>query len=173
MIRKAIRSDLEHISAIYDKIHDAESSGKITTGWLRGIYPTSETAAAALDRGDLFVLVKDREICGAAIINKEQVDVYSQGDWKHPAPDEQIMVIHTLVISPDRAGGGLGKEFIDYYEKYARDCGCTALRLDTNSRNTNARRFYEKLGYEEIGIVPTVFNGIPGVDLVLIEKGLS
>jgi len=29
---------------------------------------------------------------------------------------------------------------------------------------------YKKLGYKEIGIVPTVFNGIPGVNLVLMEK---
>lgn len=29
---------------------------------------------------------------------------------------------------------------------------------------------YEKLGYIETDIVPTVFNGIPGVDLVLMEK---
>lgn len=172
MIRKATKGDLEHVARIYEKIHDAESAGTITTGWLRGIYPTYETAAAALGRDDLFVLTEDGEICGAAIINKEQVDVYADGNWKHPAPEENVLVIHTLVIRPDRAGRGLGKAFIDYYEEYARQCGCTALRLDTNSRNTTARRFYASLGYEEIGIVPTVFNGIPGVDLVLIEKGL-
>ena len=28
-------------------------------------------------------------------------------------------------------------------------------------------------GYREIGIVPTVFNGIPGVGLVLLEKNLE
>ena len=32
---------------------------------------------------------------------------------------------------------------------------------------------YEKLGYREIAVVPTVFNGIPDVQLVLIEKWLS
>ena len=32
---------------------------------------------------------------------------------------------------------------------------------------------YRKLGYKEIGIVPTTFNGITGVDLVLLEKNLS
>ena len=32
---------------------------------------------------------------------------------------------------------------------------------------------YKRLGYQEIGIVPTSFNGIPGVNLVLIEKNLG
>jgi len=31
---------------------------------------------------------------------------------------------------------------------------------------------YKKLGYAEIGIVPTDFNGIPDVQLVLLEKKL-
>ena len=29
---------------------------------------------------------------------------------------------------------------------------------------------YRRHGYREVGIVPTVFNGIPDVQLVLLEK---
>ena len=57
-----------------------------------------------------------------------------------------------------------------YYEDYALKLGCHELRLDTNERNDRAREMYRKLGYKEIGIVPTVFNGIPNVNLVLLEK---
>ena len=42
--------------------------------------------------------------------------------------------------------------------------------MDTNARNTRARALYKKLGYEEIAIVPCQFNGIDGVQLVLLEK---
>ena len=45
--------------------------------------------------------------------------------------------------------------------------------MDTNERNTAARAMYKKHGYEEIGTVPTVFNGIPGVNLILLEKHLD
>ncbi|KXB66199.1 hypothetical protein HMPREF1863_01148 [Aedoeadaptatus coxii] len=44
------------------------------------------------------------------------------------------------------------------------------MRLDTNAKNVRARRMYKTLGYREIGIVDTTFNGIPGVELVLLEK---
>lgn len=40
------------------------------------------------------------------------------------------------------------------------------------TRATQPRALYKKLGYQEIGIVPTVFNDIPDVQLVLIEKTL-
>ena len=44
------------------------------------------------------------------------------------------------------------------------------MRLDTNAKNARARKMYKSLGYEEIGIVDTTFNGIAGVELVLLEK---
>ena len=36
-----------------------------------------------------------------------------------------------------------------------------------------ARAMYARRGYIESGILPTVFNGITGVDLVCLEKRLS
>ncbi len=44
--------------------------------------------------------------------------------------------------------------------------------MDTNELNQNARSFYKKLGYNEAGILPCVFNGIPGIKLVMLEKKL-
>ena len=68
---------------------------------------------------------------------------------------------------------GLGRRFVDFYETYARENGCCELRIDTNERNLVARRMYKKLGYREIAVVPAVFNGIPDVNLVLLEKYLD
>ena len=82
-------------------------------------------------------------------------------------------MLHTLVIDPASAGKGYGRAFIEYYEAYARETGCTELRIDTNARNVVARAMYKRHGYTEIGIVPTVFNGIEGVQLVLLEKYLG
>ncbi|MGX8773468.1 MAG: N-acetyltransferase family protein [Bacillota bacterium] len=173
IIRKATEKDIPAIAGIYDEIHDREAAGETTTGWLRGVYPTRETAEASVERDDMFVQKDDQgNVVGTAIINKLQVDCYSLGDWEYPAPDDEVMVIHTLIISGKEGRRGSGKHFIQFYEDYAKAEGCPYLRLDTNARNQAARDFYKKLGYREIGKVPTIFNGIPGVDLVLIEKRL-
>lgn len=95
-----------------------------------------------------------------------------KGNWKHPAEPTEVMVLHTLVIDPEDKGRGLGRRFVRFYEDYARQEGCKYLRLDTNSRNTSARALYKSMGYEEIGCVPCVFNGLEDVNLVLIEKAL-
>lgn len=79
----------------------------------------------------------------------------------------------TLAISPEKSGRGYGKAFVAFYEEWAVKHGLTELRMDTNAINTTARAMYQKLGYKEISVVPTTFNGIPGVDLVLLEKHLN
>lgn len=173
IIRKATENDISAVEKLYDEIHTAEEENKQQIGWIRGVYPVRATAEMALKRNDLFVLEKDGVICGSGIINNMQVDAYCQGNWRHKVPDEQVCVLHTLVISPASAGKGFGREFLDFYEKYALEHGCPELRIDTNARNTVARAMYKKRGYTEVGIVPTDFNGIPGIELVLLEKYLE
>lgn len=168
--RKAKKSDLEAVGQIYENILASQENGGSYVGWVRGVYPTGQTAADALERDDLFVQEAAGRIVGAAIINRVQVDVYADVAWQYPAEDEQVMVLHTLVIEPAESRQGLGKAFVGFYEGYAAENGCKYLRMDTNARNVSARRLYGKLGYREAGVVPCVFNGISGVDLVMLEK---
>lgn len=172
-IRRAIAADIPFIAAIYEEIHTSEETGQATIGWVRGVYPTEVTAQAALKRDDLFVQEDGGEIVGAAIINRIQVDVYAGAAWQYPAEDDEVMVLHTLTIAPHAARRGYGRAFVAFYEEYAREQGCQYLRMDTNERNDRARAMYRALGYEEIGIAPTIFNGIAGVNLVLLEKSVE
>lgn len=103
----------------------------------------------------MFVAAEDDEIIGAAIINKQQVESYKKGRWTYEAPDSEVMVLHTLVISPEKSGKGYGKKFVAFYEQYAHSENCKYLRMDTNARNLKARALYKKLGYDEIDIKET------------------
>lgn len=173
MLRRATTADISQIATIYAHIHDGEEAGRTTTGWLRGIYPTEATARTALAADDLFIMEVDGAVVASARINKEQVPVYAQVTWRYlDVPEEQVMVLHTLVVEPACAGRGYGTTFVRFYEDYARQNGCPYLRMDTNARNSAARRLYAGLGYREAGIEPCVFNGIPDVKLVCLEKKL-
>lgn len=173
MIRKATINDLDNIEAIYNKVLDQEEEGKASIGWTRGIYPTRQTAKDALMRDDLFVCEEDGDILATAIINTHQLDIYAKGDWHIEASYNQVMVLHTLVVSPDAAGKGIGRRFVAFYEQYAQQQGCKDLRMDTQAKNYAARNLYHHLGYEEVSIVPCPeFNGIKGIELVLLEKAI-
>lgn len=171
-IRRADQRDMPAVEALYDQIHTVEESGLTATGWRRGIYPTRATAQEALARGDLFAGERDGRIVGAAILNGVQGSVYPLGRWEYAALEDEVMVLHTLVIAPDAAGQGYGRAFVQYYEKYAQAQGRPVLRLDTNQRNVRARSLYLHLGFREAGVIPCRFQGIPDVHLVLLEKRL-
>ncbi len=173
IIRKAnCEKDVIAAAEIYNEIHTEEEAGRVTTGWQRAIYPTIADARSSLEKGELFVMAEGNEIVASARINREQVDVYALADWSVDAPDDEVMVLHTLTVSPRHARKGYAKKFLSFYEAYALQNGCRYLRIDTNERNERAREMYRKQGYTEVGVVPCVFNGISGVNLVCLEKTL-
>jgi len=173
VFRKATETDIPAVSQIYELIHAAEDRGELCIGWATGVYPLAEDAQRALVRDDLYVAEGDGRVYASAIINQLQVDVYEGADWEYPAEDDKVLVLHTLCVDPGCMGKGLGKTFVEYYERLALERNCPYLRMDTNAKNLRARAMYKKLGYKEIGIVPCTFNSIGGVNLVLLEKYLG
>lgn len=173
MIRLATEQDISAIAHIYDAILTKEEQEPTTVvGWLRGVYPTEQTARDSLTKNELYVMEEQGRIVAAAKINQEQVPEYVNCPWRFDAPPEQVLVIHTLVVDTSLQGRGYATAFIAYYEEMARRMNCPYLRMDTNSHNIPARKLYQQLGYWEPGIVDCVFNGIPGVHLVCLEKKL-
>ena len=169
-IRKATEADIPAVTAIYDALHGCEERGEATIGWIRGVYPTEQTARTALEKGTLYVLEHGGKVLAAAKMDQEQVPEYADCPWQYDAPPEQVLVLHTLVVDPAVKGKGYGTAFVRFYEELARETGRPCLRIDTNARNTPARRLYARLGYREAGIVAGTFNGIPDVQLVCLEK---
>ncbi len=175
MIRLATENDIAPAASIYDHVLEQEELGLASIGWQRGVYPTEDTARQAVLRGDLFVYEDNgtHTVSASAIINHIQVPAYADGRWSVRADGDEVLVLHTLTVSPQEAGKGIGTAFVDFYEQMAKAHGCKTLRMDTQAKNTAARTLYRKLGYREAGTVPCEFNGIEGIQLVLLEKVLT
>lgn len=170
MFRRATENDIESIAEIYDEILTETEAGRMTTNWVRGVYPTKKTAETSVRCGDMFVEEDNGQIVAAARINQEQVAEYSEADWRYDASADQVMVLHTLVVSPKEKGKGYGSKFVAFYEQYALKQGCRCLRMDTSVENLGARALYKKLGYTEAGVIRSEFNGIHDMQLICLEK---
>ena len=170
VIRRAVEADLDAVEAIYDALHTLEEAGELRTGWIRRVYPTRQTAAAAMALGTLYVLEDAGTIRAAAKIDQEQPETYAKAVWAVPAAAHEVLVLHTLVVDPAHRQRGYGRAFVAFYEREAKRRGCRDLRIDTNETNLPARRLYASLGYREVGVTPCAFNGIPDVNLVCLEK---
>lgn len=107
MTRLATEEDLPQIASIYEEILSQEEATQSYTNWIRGVYPTIETARNALQQGWLYVIEQEGAICATAILNHVQLPEYQEIDWAYPGEGEQIFVIHTLCVPPSRSGQGL------------------------------------------------------------------
>ncbi len=172
MIRKATLQDVDKINEIYNDIHTEEENGRLIVEWARDVYPTRQTAMDGIISGEMFVLEDEGEVVAAAKINQEQEEEYKEANWDYNVSNDQIMVLHTLVVSPKCAKKGYGTEFVKFYETYALEHGCKYLRMDTSSKNLIARNLYKKLGYKEVSILPSVFNNMDFL-LVCLEKKIE
>ena len=174
MIRKAAASDLDACEEIYNEHLDHEAATVSYTNWRKGLYPTRATAEKALAAGTLYVEEdEDGVISACANLNHIQPAEYANIPWSIPAQEHEVLVIHTLVVRPGRAGGGRGRRFVAFAEQLARSQGCTVIRLDTYEGNEPAKAFYPKLGYRYAGATEFFFEGFIRENLVCFEKGLT
>lgn len=170
LFRPAAESDLDAIERHYTELltHEAET-GRSTTNWSLGVYPTRQTAAAALAAGTLWVLEREGEPVASVILNHHQDDFYATIGWQYPAPPEQVLVVHTLCIPPRYAGQGLGRECVSRIKQLAATMGCTVIRLDTWAGNIPAATLYQKNGFSLCGRAQVLFQGKIPEELVFLE----
>ncbi len=171
MIRKAAAEDISFVEEIYNEITSNEEIIKFTQ-WMKGLYPTVLTAQKSFEEGTLFVSEDDGVITGAVILNHEQPEEYKKLKWSIEAEGEKVLVIHTLCIKPSFSKMGLGQKFIIFAENYAKELGCTTIRLDTNDKNIPGANLYKKMGYNHVGNADFNFQGLKYQNLKCFDKVL-
>ena len=75
--------------------------------------------------------------------------------------------IHSLYVSPNHAGEGVGTQILTEIECLARDEGCTEL---FGLVGLNAAEFYAEHGYERVG--EEFLNEDPVIPFIRVEKTL-
>jgi ribosomal protein S18 acetylase RimI-like enzyme len=56
--------------------------------------------------------------------------------------------VNYLGVDPERQKQGLGRQMMDAVEKKVRPLGCPKINLQVRNGNTNALKFYERIGYK-------------------------
>ena len=111
-------------------------------------------------------------VFAAVILNGVQLPEYDLIPWQFEAQAEQVMVIHTLVVSPRFSGRGKAREMVAFCEEESRRQGKTVMRLDTYEGNLPANTMYPKLGYRFAGHAQFLFQGFLDEILNCSEKKL-
>lgn len=147
MIRQAIFDDIDLIEDAYNEHFKHEIEHGAFTVFKKGIYPTKKDAVKAISARSLFVYEENDNIAGSIILNKVQPIEYTKIDWGKVLRDDEVMVIHLLMVRPSMAGKGIASSLVKYAMELAKNSSCKVLRLDTGSQNTPAVSLYKKLGF--------------------------
>ncbi|GFI62570.1 dTDP-fucosamine acetyltransferase [Clostridiales bacterium] len=171
IIRKAEYKDIDTVEKIYDDILDREeSTGVVYTNWHKGLYPTRADAEKAFEAGTLYVGEIGSNVVACVNLNSIQPEEYSKINWSTEAEDNEVLVIHTLCISPKYAGKKIGNKFVDFAEELAENSGCKTIRIDTYEGNIPAASLYTKKGYAYTGSADFLFQGVIPERLKCFDK---
>ena len=150
IVKKACENDIDEIEALYNAAIDWLNNQGIFQ-WKKGIYPTRESALAAVNENSLFCCLVDGNTHGTFILNDKQAPEYTYLNWRYNR--EKILVLHTLVVKSNMTGRGYGKAIMEFVLNFAHDNKYDAIRLDVFPDNEAAVRLYLNFGFEYVGRV--------------------
>lgn len=169
MIRKAKMEDITAIAETYKELLTKEQQFGSNSNWKLGVYPTVEVPKNNVPTGTMYVLEENGEVCASMVLNHSQAEEYSKIEWKYPGEKENVLVIHTLCIPPQKAGRGYGRQMMEYAKQYAKKTGCTTIRIDTYAHNEPAKRLYRNNGFRIAGYGHILLQGLIDEEQVYLE----
>jgi len=173
MIRQATFNDLELIEDTYNEHFRHEIEHGAFTVFKKGVYPTKKDAEKAINSGTLYVYEVDDNIAGSIIVDKVQPIEYEDIKWEQACTNNEVMVIHLLMVRPSMTGKGIASSLVRYAMEMAKNNSCKALRLDTGSQNIPAVSLYKKLGFRVVSTASMkVGNTIAHKGHLFLEKVL-
>jgi len=132
-------------------------------------YPGEAVFSRDVERGELWVAETDAgAILGVAAITTDQQPEYADAGLDIR---ETAIVVHRLAVDPAQRGARIATMLMRHAEAIARERGILILRLDTNTQNFAAQRFFVKLGYTLAG--EASFAGRTGLRFLCYEKRIK
>ena len=140
LIREALESDLIAIEKLMIELIEAMEDTKGIDVKLVG-----DNCRSLLSDADSYFLVAEIEGEIIGFIN-----FTTRKTILHPAPSG---LIDELVITKKYRGKNIGKQLLLAAIEKCKKFGCCEVEVSTETGNTKAREFYEKCGFEEVGVL--------------------
>ena len=72
---------------------------------------------------------------------------------------DDVAHLNLLAVAPDCRRQGLGRQIMDWLTATAVEAGVFRINLELRTQNDQARAFYERLGFDELGVVHGYYQG--------------
>lgn len=148
---KAVEKDANSIMNIIKQAQDYFKEKGINQ-W-QDNYPNAETVKNDIRNRNGYVLLRDNNVVGTAVVSfdgeKNYESIYN-GEW---ASSGEYAVIHRIAIDESYKGIGLSFVIIKNIEKICLNKGVYSIKIDTHKENVSMQRMLLKNGFQYCGII--------------------
>lgn len=162
-IRKAQQDDVQQMMVIVKQAQNDLKEMNVDQ-WQNG-YPNESVLHQDIDLNKAYVAEKDH-VLGLMVISYNDETTYNPlNTWVK----NTYMVIHRFAVEKEVQRQGVASYMIQQASLMAKELHMESIRIDTHEKNVRMRRFLEKSGFEERGII-YLKDGNPRIayELILI-----
>ncbi|GAA0076507.1 GNAT family N-acetyltransferase [Clostridium sp. CTA-5] len=149
--RKSVESDANSIINIIKQAQEYFSKKGINQ-WQNN-YPNIETIRNDISNKNSYILIKDNNIIGTAMLSFDGEKTYENiydGEW---VSDNKYAVVHRIAIDNNYKGLGIAKLIIENIEKICLNKNIHSIRIDTHKDNISMQTMLKKNGFKYCGII--------------------
>lgn len=143
MMRKAVMEDIKDIMGII-KETIIEMQSYNNNQWDTS-YPQEKDFRSDIQKGNLFVLVREDKLAGFVCINKLEPVEYNGLNW---SSNNDSMVVHRMAVKPAYRRNGIGTELMKFTEELVLKNNIKYIKTDTYSSNLKMKNLFQKSGYK-------------------------
>lgn len=143
MIREGKLEDLEQVNVIRKQVNDLHVKGEPTV--FKGFVPEIANYIKEFINNDnkkLLVCEVDGNICGYAML---ELTIKPETVYRF---EQKFIDVNELGVLQGQQTKGYGRLLINKVKEIAKELGYAKIELNMWSFNTNALKFYEKIGFK-------------------------
>jgi ribosomal-protein-alanine N-acetyltransferase len=72
---------------------------------------------------------------------------------------DEVAHLNLLAVAPEHRRQGLGRQLMDWLSATAIEAGVFRINLELRTHNEAARLFYQRLGFDQLGVVQGYYQG--------------
>ena len=148
--RKAVPGDLPGMLALVRQAQAFMATLNIDQ-WQDG-YPSEEILAEDIRLGRIYVYDDDGAVASISMLTGEPEPIYENLDGKWLS-DKPYLTIHRMALDDAHRHSGLAAGIVEHAIEMAKELNLSSVRADTHRGNKAMRRFLEKNGFIECGLV--------------------
>lgn len=150
-VRRSVPEELDALLEIVEHGRAALAEAGVPQ-WNDG-YPSRTTIAADLQKNVSYTVTLDEKPIATAVIltdGEPDYDEINDGRWIQDGP---YITVHRVATHRDAKRTGAASLLIQEAERIARECGFSAVRIDTHRDNLVMQAFLQKNGFCRCGII--------------------